>query len=128
MVRRKQSQQPQSANPCEISSSATFVPHQLDSNIAAEVLSSSDLKRSRRESPNRREYAAFLYSSQVKGLYRLGFSGETNSGRGKIHVLGDGAPKYIVDILGFPEFANALCLTLNSLPFVKAFIANIQTM
>ena len=80
------------------------------------------LKSSSRESPNRREYTACLYWPHVKGLYALGFCGDTIFGRGMIQQFGDGAAKYIIDILGFHVFVNALCLTLLNLPFVKTLI------
>lgn len=45
---------------------------------------------------------------------------DTSSGIGEILALRGGAAKYIIDILGFVEFATALCLTLVNLPLVKA--------
>lgn len=87
------------------------------------VLSSCfwSLNWSRRESPNRRAYAACLYWAHVKGLYKDGLWAVTIFDNGLIHQFNGGAAKYIIDILGFVVFVNTLCLTLTNLPFVKTY-------
>lgn len=45
----------------------------------------------------------------------------SNSGGAEIDACREGAPKYIIDILGLDVFVNTLCRTLKNLPFVRAF-------
>ena len=47
--------------------------------------------------------------------------GLSNSGGAEIDACREGAPKYIIDILGLDVFVNTLCRALTNLPSVRAF-------